>query len=65
MTCLFATGGVDLREPIRKGVNDDALQQIIAKVWKGRTDRYSEIRASLTEDERISSRKIEMYQIGG
>ena len=65
MTCLFGSDGTDLREPIRNGVNDEDLQQIIENVWKGRTDRYSEIRASLTEDERVSSRKIEMYQIGG
>jgi len=65
MTCLFATGGTDLREPMRNGVNDEDLQEIIENVWKARTDRYSEIRADLTEDERVASRKIEMYQIGG
>ena len=65
MTCLFASGGTDLREPIRNGINDEDLQKIIENVWKARTDRYSEIRADLTEDERIASRKIEMYQIGG
>ncbi len=33
-TCLFATAGVDLREPLRSGADDDALRRIIAARWK-------------------------------
>ena len=33
-TCLFATAGVDLREPLRSGADDEALRRIIADRWK-------------------------------
>ena len=61
-TCLFAGDGRDLRGPMRAGASDEELQALITDVWGQRTDRYSEIRASLTEP---PQRKIEMYQIGG
>ena len=61
-TCLFASGGNDLREPLRAGATDDELRDLIAGVWSRRIDRYSEERASLVGP---ASRKIEMYQIGG
>jgi GTP 3',8-cyclase len=60
-TCLFATEGTDLRGPLRKGASDDDLAGIIEKVWRGRTDRYSEIRTAET----AKQRKIEMSYIGG
>jgi cyclic pyranopterin phosphate synthase len=60
-TCLFATAGVDLREPLRSGADDDALRRIIADRWKRRDDRYSELRGlGIAEGERI-----EMSYIGG
>lgn len=60
-TCLFAAQGTDLRGPLRDGVSDDELREIITSVWTARADRYSELRA------RQSKRgdKIEMYYIGG
>ncbi len=61
-TCLFATQGTDLRGPLRAGATDAEIAQIVAGVWRARTDRYSEIRASLTEP---LTRKVEMYHIGG
>ena len=63
-TCLFAGTGTDLRGPMRGGASDDDLRDLISRVWKGRDDRYSELRtqATLAEDQ---PRKIEMYQIGG
>ena len=61
-TCLFAGDGRDLRGPMRAGASDEELQALITDVWGQRTDRYSEIRASLAEP---PQRKIEMYQIGG
>ena len=61
-TCLFAGDGRDLRGPMRDGASDEELEALITNVWSQRTDRYSEIRTSLTEP---SSRKVEMYQIGG
>ena len=61
-TCLFGTAGTDLRAPLRAGASDDELEQIVRGVWRRRTDRYSEIRSSLTEPRQ---QKVEMYHIGG
>ena len=63
-TCLFGTGGTDLREPLRSGATDDDLIAIITNVWKKRDDRYSEFRSRSTPQQ-PSPKKIEMYQIGG
>ena len=60
-TCLFANKGVDLRGPMREGVDDAVLGQIIDGVWRKRTDRYSEVRSELSGERE----KIEMYYIGG
>ena len=60
-TCLFATTGIDLREPLRSGASDDELRRVIADRWKRRDDRYSELRGlGVAEGERI-----EMSYIGG
>lgn len=61
-TCLFGTQGLNLRDPMRAGASDDDLIQMLSQLWRRRTDRYSEIRASLTEP---VERKVEMYHIGG
>ncbi len=65
VTCLFANGGVDLREPLRAGASDADLAEIITRRWRVRNDRYSEERASMTEEIRDSREKVEMYHIGG
>jgi cyclic pyranopterin phosphate synthase len=67
ITCLFASGGLDLRAPLRSGADDDALRALIERTWSARRDRYSEERASLpgATGEGAARRKIEMYQIGG
>jgi cyclic pyranopterin phosphate synthase len=60
-TCLFATTGIDLRETLRSGVDDDALRRVIADRWGRRDDRYSELRGlGIAEGERL-----EMSYIGG
>ena len=64
-TCLFATEGTDLRDPLRAGASDDDLEAIIRGTWGDRIDRYSEIRSSLTEEVRDRRKKVEMYHIGG
>ena len=64
-TCLFGTKGISLRDPLRDGASDDELAQIIRHTWGRRTDRYSEIRSSLTEEMRDRRKKVEMYHIGG
>jgi cyclic pyranopterin phosphate synthase len=65
VTCLFATGGTDLRGPLRAGASDEELRALVARVWRLRGDRYSELRAEATGPLRSGSRKIEMYQLGG
>ncbi|MCL2076437.1 MAG: GTP 3',8-cyclase MoaA [Betaproteobacteria bacterium] len=62
-TCLFAADGIDLRTLIRAQPGDDAaLRQRIAATWRGRADRYSQIRHEVTE---ALSGRIEMSYIGG
>jgi cyclic pyranopterin phosphate synthase len=60
-TCLFATGGTDLRASLRAGASDAELQELIRGVWQARTDRYSEVRSEAT----IDLPKVEMSYIGG
>ena len=47
--CLYASRGVDLRGPLRGGVTDEALRDLITSVWHARTDRGAEQRLSLRE----------------
>jgi cyclic pyranopterin phosphate synthase len=61
-TCLFATRGHDLRTPLRSGASDEELLERIRGTWKVRTDRYSEMRATLPDS---PEKKVEMYYIGG
>jgi cyclic pyranopterin phosphate synthase len=61
-TCLFAQSGHDLRAMLRHGAGDEALRREIAAVWRGRDDRYSEIRTAATT---LPGSKIEMSYIGG
>ena len=66
ITCLFASGGTDLKTPMRSGATDAELAAIINKVWTGRNDRYSELRSNDTEFKNDSDdSKVEMYYIGG
>ena len=48
-TCLFASVGMDLREPLRAGASDEELAGLVSGRWGSRDDRYSEVRASMTE----------------
>ncbi|MEA2215819.1 MAG: 3,8-cyclase [Solirubrobacteraceae bacterium] len=45
-TCLFATGGHDLRELLRAGAEDPEIAAALAGVWAGRSDRYSAERSA-------------------
>jgi len=60
-TCLFGTTGFDIRAPLRAGVDDDTLRQIVSSIWGRRDDRYSEIRSEATEP----MPRVEMSRIGG
>ncbi len=63
VTCLFASGGADLRGPLRAGASDDELREQIREIWAGRSDRYSEERTEKLGADRPA--RVEMYQIGG
>jgi GTP 3',8-cyclase len=63
-TCLFATGGLDLRAPLRAGADDAEVLQLIRGAWGLRSDRYSELREELRRTE-PATQKIEMNYIGG
>ena len=63
-TCLFASAGLSLRDPLRDGASDQDLRDLIARTWGQRVDRYSEERTELASLQN-SAPKVEMYQIGG
>jgi len=60
-TCLFAVTGFDFRQLIRVGASDADLSAALAKVWRARDDRYSELRSEAT----VPLPKVEMSHIGG
>lgn len=63
VTCLFSDSGIDLKGPLRdQHLDDQQLEQLIRSAWLARKDRYSEVRS---QAQRPTSRKIEMYYIGG
>jgi cyclic pyranopterin phosphate synthase len=65
VTCLFASGGTDLR-PLLRGpqATEEALTEKLAALWRGRADAYSEQRASLRDSGAIPIR-VEMHRVGG
>ncbi len=60
-TCLFSARGHDLRSPLRAGASADTLSQTLASVWRGRSDRYSELRSVAT----AGAPRVEMFTVGG
>ncbi len=64
VTCLFASGGRDIKGLLRSGASDEQLRHALIETWRGRDDRYSEERA-----EKLglgpTDKKIEMYRLGG
>ena len=61
-TCLFATNGVDLREPLRRNADNATLIELIRSTWTKRTDRYSLDRHQASG---LKGKRIEMSYIGG
>jgi GTP 3',8-cyclase len=45
--CLYATHGIDLRGPLRRGASVSELKEVIATGWRERTDRGAEERLAL------------------
>jgi cyclic pyranopterin phosphate synthase len=60
-TCLFSAEGHDLRAVVRSDATDDGLREAIARVWRVRDDRYSELRTAATAD----LPRVEMFAMGG
>jgi cyclic pyranopterin phosphate synthase len=44
LLCLYASGGLDLRRPLREGATREELMHLIAAVWTMRADRGAEER---------------------
>ena len=63
--CLFATQGHDLRSLVRGDATDEQLASAIGHIWHGRSDQYSQLRASLPADSGSGARRVEMSYIGG
>ncbi|MEK5379651.1 MAG: GTP 3',8-cyclase MoaA [Niallia sp.] len=61
-TCLFNGNGHNLRDFIRQGADDAAVNAFIKTIWENRRDRYSDERTEETAKQR---KKIEMSYIGG
>jgi cyclic pyranopterin phosphate synthase len=70
--CLYAARGVDLRGPLRGGVGDEAIRDLITSVWHARTDRGAENRVDMRERSPLIPLKalkkdphLEMHTRGG
>ncbi len=63
-TCLFASLGWDVLGALRAGAEGVELEKFLARIWRGRLDRYSDERAELLASGEARA-KIEMSYIGG
>jgi cyclic pyranopterin phosphate synthase len=63
-TCLFASLGTSLRDPLRNGASDAELADILTRIWLRREDRYSEMRQPEMPLQQAGN-KVEMYRVGG
>ncbi len=70
--CLYATQGLNLRDPLRRGATRDDLKQMIISGWRARQDRGAELRlADRSRSAFISLEKLrldphlEMHTRGG
>ena len=59
-TCLFASGGTDMRPSLREG-DVDSVRDTLRQLWSVRADRYSETRTQVS----VIRPKVEMSFIGG
>lgn len=48
-TCLYATDGLSLREPLRQGASPEAIRSLVETRWRQRVDRGAEIRHELRD----------------
>jgi GTP 3',8-cyclase len=49
LLCLYGENGLDLRDPLRSGLSDAAIAELIADAWRARIDRGAELRAESPE----------------
>jgi cyclic pyranopterin phosphate synthase len=63
--CLFANQGYDLRSLVRGSGSDADMLSAIDRIWRARTDRYSELRSNIAADTGAGGRRVEMSYIGG
>jgi cyclic pyranopterin phosphate synthase len=63
-TCLFATSGTSLRDPLRNGADEAGIAELMTAVWLRRSDRYSELRRPDATEAHVL-KKVEMYRMGG
>jgi cyclic pyranopterin phosphate synthase len=63
-TCLFAALGWDVLGAYRSGVTGAELESYLARIWRGRMDRYSDERAELLAAGEVRP-KAEMSYLGG
>jgi cyclic pyranopterin phosphate synthase len=70
--CLYAAAGTDLRAALRGRAGPEALQQLVAGLWRARTDRGAEERLALPDRGGFVSREslrrdphLEMHTRGG
>lgn len=47
--CLYASRGIDLREPLRAGASDAELATLLGETWRGRADRGAEARLAVAD----------------
>ncbi len=45
--CLYATEGINLRDPLRAGASDEELAALIRAAWRARADRGAEERLAV------------------
>ena len=68
VTCLFASGGHDLKRLLRGGSSDVEIRSFLERVWSVREDRFSDRRWQQIRTDgyhRKDHRKIEMITLGG
>jgi cyclic pyranopterin phosphate synthase len=68
VTCLFSQLGHDVKAVLRGGASDEEIRELIASIWRRRTDRYSDerLQALLSSSyDPKSHKKIEMISLGG
>ena len=63
-TCLFATRGKDLKPLLHTLKSNGELTEALGRIWRGRHDRYSELRMTQPPSG-PSEAKVEMSYIGG